>query len=130
MERALTNRRRLRRVGIHLAATLLIAGAACCVLLFTPFRIPCPLYELTGLQCPFCGGTRMADALLHFDFPAAFACNPYLLFALPLLIALFLAREWIYLRSGSYSFLRWQRVALIVMASAGIVFGVVRNIVV
>lgn len=32
---------------------------------------PCPFRALTGLDCPFCGGTRAAMALLHGDIGAA-----------------------------------------------------------
>lgn len=130
MEQAIYNRKRLCRVGIHVAAVLICVGIACGVLLFTPLRIPCPLYALTGLQCPFCGGTRMAEALLRLDFAAAFDWNPYLMIALPLLFLLFAAREWIYLRGGTYRFPVWQRAVLIAIAAAGAVFGVIRNMVI
>jgi Protein of unknown function (DUF2752) len=29
---------------------------------------PCPLHALTGLYCPFCGGTRATWALAHLHF--------------------------------------------------------------
>ena len=51
-----------------------------------PF-IFCLLKILTGLPCPFCGGTRAALALLQGHLTAAFALNPgavlLILFALP-----------------------------------------------
>ena len=51
------------------------------LILHTPFRIPCLFREVTGLQCPGCGTSRMALALMRFDIPAAFAYNP--VFQLP-----------------------------------------------
>ena len=42
----------------------------------TGFGFPCPFRELTGWECPFCGGTRLGSALLHGDVAAAFAYNP------------------------------------------------------
>jgi hypothetical protein len=42
----------------------------------TGFGFPCPFRELTGWECPFCGGTRLGSALLHGDVAAAFAHNP------------------------------------------------------
>ena len=42
----------------------------------TGFGFPCPFRELTGWDCPFCGGTRLGSALLHGDVAAAFVYNP------------------------------------------------------
>lgn len=36
----------------------------------------CPLYDLTGLYCPGCGGTRSLTALLHGDILLALHENP------------------------------------------------------
>ncbi|MFT7838757.1 DUF2752 domain-containing protein [Saccharothrix sp. BKS2] len=48
---------------------------------------PCPLYALTGIQCPACGSTRMVHALLHGDLVAAWHFNAVVLVAgLPLLV--------------------------------------------
>ncbi|NUT98477.1 MAG: DUF2752 domain-containing protein [Saccharothrix sp.] len=47
---------------------------------------PCPLFALTGIQCPACGSTRMVHALLHGDLVAAWHLNAVMLVAgLPLL---------------------------------------------
>jgi hypothetical protein len=51
----------------------------------TGIGLPCPLRELTGWQCPFCGGTRMGSALLHLDIGAALAYNPVVLIGLVVL---------------------------------------------
>ena len=48
----------------------------------TGIGLPCPLRALTGWKCPFCGGTRMGNALLHLDLAAAFAYNPVVLVGL------------------------------------------------
>ena len=54
------------------------------------WMLPCPLYQWTGWQCPFCGGQRMMQALLHGDVVLAFTYNPLLVCSLPLmLLALF-----------------------------------------
>lgn len=45
----------------------------------------CPLYEMTGLYCPGCGGTRSVTALLHGHPLLAFHENP----AVPLLLLFF-----------------------------------------
>lgn len=43
------------------------------------------IHELTGFECPGCGAQRMAYALLHGDFAAAWGANPFLLCSLPLI---------------------------------------------
>lgn len=47
--------------------------------LVTGFGVPCPFRALTGWQCPFCGGTHMAESLIRGELPAALAANPLLL---------------------------------------------------
>ena len=65
-----------------------------CVLLYRPLLMLeqaaaehifyCPLYELTGLYCPGCGGTRSLTALLHGKLLLALHENP----AVPALVLL------------------------------------------
>lgn len=38
--------------------------------------IPCILHATTGLNCPLCGSTRMAAAMLRGDFAGAWHFNP------------------------------------------------------
>ena len=47
--------------------------------------LPCPFHLLTGLNCPFCGGQRMMEALLHGELINAFWLNPALAVALPII---------------------------------------------
>jgi len=39
--------------------------------------IPCWFHALTGLDCPFCGGSRAIGALLRGDLPAALGYNAF-----------------------------------------------------
>lgn len=80
-----------------------VAVAACGVLLVVdptqPGSLlpPCPLYALTGIQCPACGSTRMVHALLRGDLAAAWHFNAVMLVAgLPLLAWLW----WRWLRAS------------------------------
>ncbi|MGW4895235.1 DUF2752 domain-containing protein [Kitasatospora sp. NPDC004240] len=50
----------------------------------------CVWRRVTGLECPGCGGTRMAYDLLHGDLAAAWRDNAVLLLALPLVALLYL----------------------------------------
>lgn len=59
----------------------------------TGIGLPCPFREITGWQCPFCGGTRLGSALLHGDVAAALAYNPLVFLAL--LIGVILGGLWV-----------------------------------
>ena len=59
----------------------------------TGIGFPCPFRELTGWQCPFCGGTRLGSALLHGDLAAAFAYNPVVFVSL--ILALMVGTLWL-----------------------------------
>jgi len=90
-------------------------------------RLPlCPLHEITGLWCPFCGGTRATYALLHAQPATALHDNALFVAALPVL-ALFWWR-WLCSadsRSAARPLPRpvvWAAIALVVA------FGVVRNL--
>ena len=48
----------------------------------TGIGLPCPFRTVTGWNCPLCGGTRMGQALLDLDLPAAFVYNPVALISL------------------------------------------------
>ncbi|UCM88627.1 DUF2752 domain-containing protein [Streptomyces marincola] len=88
----------------------------------------CPVNWATGLDCPACGGTRMAYHLLHADVPAAFQDNALLLVAgVPL--GAWLGGRWLWegLRGRRYRprFARWQ--AALVVGGA-VAWAVLRNL--
>ena len=72
-----TPREQLVAVGSFAA----IAVATASVFTITGWGLPCGLRILTGLQCPFCGGTRMAVDLLHGDLVGAWNHNALLVIA-------------------------------------------------
>jgi len=78
---------------------LALAGLAAAALLFFfnpadyAFYPRCPLHAVTGLDCPVCGGLRAAHLLLHGQVRAAFALNPFLFFAVPVIALLLLPRK-------------------------------------
>jgi hypothetical protein len=70
-------------------AAALVSPAAAAFLYFVdpsgPGWLPiCLLYNLTGIHCPFCGGTRSGHALLNGDLLQALAWNPLAVALLPL----------------------------------------------
>jgi len=53
----------------------------------------CLLHQLTGLNCPGCGGLRALHHLTHGEFISAFHCNPLLMLLLP--VFLFAGVRWV-----------------------------------
>lgn len=78
--------------------------------------IPCPLHQLTGLNCPLCGGQRMVVALWHGQVTEAFWLNPALFIAAPLCAVLWIWRG----RPNSRT--------LLIALTLTLVWGVVRNL--
>ena len=72
----------LYRLG--LAAILVVAAAAFFIKVFEiPLGGPllaCPLYSLTGLFCPGCGGTRALRLLFEGRILASVICHPFVLY--------------------------------------------------
>lgn len=62
--------------GFALAAVYQLSGQQ--------IGVPCILHATTGLNCPLCGSTRMAAALLRGDLDAAWHFNPVVLVIGPL----------------------------------------------
>ncbi len=61
---------------LFLGAFALLALLAVFVLLAKKgIGIPCLFYRFTGLQCPGCGNSRAALALLRLELPAALGYN-------------------------------------------------------
>jgi hypothetical protein len=94
--------------------------------------LPCPLRLLTGLDCPFCGTTRMIGALLHLDAGAALRFNaPVLLGGV---VLFYLWASWTLQRFGLLRLprprlsARLQRFLYPALAVLGLLFMVLRNL--
>ena len=79
-----------------------LAGVAATIFFLNPathhFYPVCQFHRLTGLNCPGCGATRSAYALLHGEWRAAVRDN-----------ALFVAGlVWLALRGGWFALNRWR----------------------
>ena len=88
--------------------------------------IPCFFRLLTGFKCPGCGITTMFLCLLHGNFRAAFAANPFLFCTAPLLIT-----EWILLMRGPKRIrgsVCVQKTIPALYLVCLLLFGVIRNI--
>lgn len=65
--------------------------------LSTQWPLKCPLFWLTGLQCPLCGMQRMFHELFHLRIASAWHYNSVLLITLPYWALMFLGQlkpEW------------------------------------
>jgi hypothetical protein len=95
---------------------------------YQPGHYPvCPLYRLTGIYCPGCGGLRSAHSFIHGDFLAALQDNAlavvgYLGFAV--LWTVWVVRA---VRGQSVR-IELGRVQLWVLGTLSLVFTVVRNL--
>ena len=112
---------------------LLVCGIAAALglglCLFLLLQPPCLILRLTGLRCPGCGGTRMLSLLLHGEWRAAFAQNPYLFFAGPVFACYGAWEAARFLREKPpllYS--RWAKCVLFVVLGAAVPFVIFRNL--
>jgi hypothetical protein len=85
----------------------------------------CPTKRITGLDCPGCGGMRMANDLLHGDVRRAATDNLWLLVTGPLLVGL--ALRWARARRQGRSGRVPRRLGLALAGGAG-AWMVVRNL--
>ena len=92
------------------------------------FYPQCMFHQMTGLDCPGCGGLRATHQLLHGHFRQALALNPLILILLPVLGWAFFSMLWHQAtgRALAHPFKHrgwlWTFLALVV------VFGIVRNL--
>ena len=118
---------RLRKTVIKYLIILGIALAYLTFVLCTGLRIPCVLYELTGIKCPGCGITRMFVSLARLDFAAAFSYNQLIFITGPFILAYLLCSEAKYVFDGNRRIGRFE-IFLPIELFLLIAFGVLRNI--
>lgn len=98
------------------------------VITLTDLRIPCVFRMVTGYDCPGCGVTRMAYALVHLDFRTAFASNPFVLCLLPFAIPYAVYRSKKFINGKEDHFSPLETGLLCLVLAAAVVFGIVRNL--
>jgi hypothetical protein len=120
-----------RRVCAAAAAMAALAAAAV-LFAFDPatagFYPVCPLHQMTGLECPGCGGLRAAHQLLHGHLDAAWHLNPIVVLLVPVMLWLGLrevARE---LTGRTWPGIVNRPAYAWVLAAALVLFGILRNV--
>jgi Protein of unknown function (DUF2752) len=90
---------------------------------------PCLFRNLTGYQCPGCGGQRAVHALLHGHWHEAWHFNALFVALLPLILlyAGLRAGEWLTGKAHPLSHWPVQRI-LVVTGIVLLVFGIWRNL--
>ena len=86
----------------------------------------CPFKEILNIECPGCGGTRMAVSLLHLDIYQAIRYNAYVCLTLPILAYTFVRQAYAFIFKNEI--LEWLDKFLIIYAIGMIAFGILRNI--
>jgi len=120
------------RVVALVAGTLAGTAAAVVLFVFDPstagFYPVCTLHELTGWQCPGCGGLRALHQLSHGHIAAAWRLNPFLVALLP-------AGLWLGLREMARVLTGRQWPGVVtrpifgwLLAGALVLFGILRNV--
>jgi hypothetical protein len=109
-----------------------LAGACLVVFLFDPaqyhFYPLCMFHQVTGWQCPGCGGLRAAYQLLHGHIAAAWRFNP-LVVALTPWAAWMLLRESVRETTGKILPGRLTQPAFLwVLLPTFVLFGILRNV--
>lgn len=94
----------------------------------TPILPPCPFLALTGLWCPFCGGTRALDAIVAGDVVTAAGMNALVVLLVPLVLL-----EWTRwtvgrARGRPTSFMNYPSRVVAVAAAVAVLYAVVRNL--
>jgi len=120
------------RIAAVTAAALVVSAGVVVLFVFDPstagFFPVCTLHEMTGLQCPGCGGLRAVHQLTHGHLEAAWHLNP-------LVVALFPVALWLGLREAVRAFTGREWPGLVtrplfvwLLAAAMVLFGILRNV--
>ena len=88
----------------------------------------CTLHEVTGLQCPGCGGLRAAHQLSHGHLAAAWRLNALLVALLPVALWLGLREAVRALTGREWPGIVTRPVFGWLLAGALVLFGILRNV--
>lgn len=119
----------IKRAKIIIGSTLIpIVGLIVLLVLKLKYNITtaCPTFEIFGIYCPGCGGTRMAISLLHLEIYQAFRYNPFIFVTSPIMAVIYFWQSYEFIFKNRISI--WLDKVLILYAILLMIFGVIRNI--
>lgn len=83
---------------------------------------------MTGLECPSCGSQRALHFLLHGEWAAALACNPFLVLSIPYVLSVAYACLWPGKTAQSVKRVVLGRIAVYAYLILFVLWWIVRNI--
>lgn len=125
-----TCKRDIIRRAIVLGFVLALIGVLIGLILYSKIvfdiGVLCPLKEILGIECPGCGGTRMAVSIFKMDLYQAFRYNAYVFATIPLL--LFVGTKQAYEFIVNNKMISWIDKFITYYSIGLCIFGVIRNI--
>ncbi len=112
---------------VLLTGLLGLGGAVLSVLYVLGVDIHCPFHLLTKLNCPGCGNTRAAMALLRLDFRGMFYYNALFPLEVAYLIRVYGMCVFRYIRHGRFAYRPRSFIGDVVVLVLLVAWTVVRN---
>ncbi len=90
--------------------------------------LKCPLYWITGLQCPFCGSQRALHELAHGNFYSAWKLNAGFMLCLPYVVLVTIGQ--LYEPAMKWKLMKWcyEDRVLFTVAGLMLLWGILRNL--
>ena len=117
---------RAKTLSFILTSLLIILFLYYLFVRFTGIKLPCVFYELTHLQCPGCGITRMLTQFLQFNFVKGIKFNYFLGFTLPIVVFMIGYMSYTYILNKTYS--KWFNTFITIYLICLLSWGILRNI--
>jgi len=88
---------------------------------------PCMSNKIFGINCPGCGMTRAAVAMMRLDFYQAIEYNAFSIILLPLLFIMAIAFIWESIFKKPTFIYKIPVAFLVILFSAFVIYGIIRN---
>jgi len=94
------------------------------------YPFPCTLYDLTGLYCPGCGGTRALGFLLHGDIIKSFIYHPVIPYTAALVLCYVISHTLNIFTKGKVKAMLFRPIYFYIMIAIIVVQCIVKNAIV